>query len=124
MLPSLLRFDLRHSPQFFEHALSFQDRHIRFLYLENKKITSQTTENKLQTAIIVPKRHGKATDRVKTKRLIRAAINDLSKELSSVFELPYSVVLFVKGSPQEYEQYHQELKKLFLLLHKKSTQRE
>jgi ribonuclease P protein component len=112
MLPPHLRFSVRQTPQFFEQALSYNEHHIRLLYLRNDVFT----ESGLKLAIVVPKRHGGAVARVKTKRLLRSAINELSKELTAVFALPYSVVIFVKGRPQEHEQYKQELEKLLMLL--------
>jgi len=108
MLPQPFRFAVRKNPQFFELADSFNERHIRLLYLENDVFT----ESGLKLAIVVPKRHGGAVVRVKTKRFLRSIVNELSKELPAVFTLPYSVVIFVKGRPQEFAQYKQELEKL------------
>ena len=112
MLPSFLRFPLRKNSQFFSEAQSVNERHLRVLYSplsQNAAQDSSSKESGLQLAIIVPKRHGNAVERVKTKRLIRSAINELQKAQSPVFALPYSVVVYVKGQHQDYAQYKQEL---------------
>lgn len=108
MLPQQFRFAVRKNPQFFEEADSLNERHLRLLYVKNDIFV----ENGLKLAMVVPKRHGGAVVRVKTKRILRALINELSKEQPPVFALPYSVVIFVKGRPQTFEQYKRELSQL------------
>jgi ribonuclease P protein component len=110
MLPSHLRLDLRHFLDFFSQAKNISAPHLRILYQPH--LTDKQAPPSLQFAVIVPKRHGKAIVRVKTKRRVRHAILTLSKELPAVFALPYSVAVLVKGPPQEYTIYEQELRQL------------
>lgn len=110
MLPVSLRLDLRDTPDFFSQARSCVQPHLRLLYRQHAPSTG------LQAAVVVSKKHGKAAQRNKTKRWLRNAIIALEKEEPTVFALPYSLVILVKGPPQTYASYDTELRQLLACL--------
>ena len=116
MFPSPLRLNLRQESDFFTLAHSVNGRFLRVLFNHSPAYPSPA---RLRFAVIVPKRHGQAVQRNQTKRLIRAATMAIKQEFPAVFDLPYAVVVFVKGKPQTYATYEQELRHLLTQLHQR-----
>jgi len=106
MLPKNIRPNLRQNTDFFKEAESLSSRHLRLLFRRNPD------EQKLKLAFIVSKRHGGAVQRVKTKRQLRHASMAIKQELPALFALPYSSAILVKGRPQDYQLYKQEIEQL------------
>jgi len=120
MLPKTIRLNLRQYPDFFADADSLASRRLRILFKEN------FIDRELRLAIIVPKRHGGAVQRVKTKRQLRHASMTVKQEQPKLFTLPYSVALLVRGGPQNYQLYKQEVEQLLSQLiefHSRSIER-
>lgn len=116
MFPSSFRLNLRQESDFFASAHSINGQFLRVLFDQSPPSPSP---DRLRLAVIVPKRHGQAVQRNQTKRFIRAATMAIKQEFPAVFDLPYAVVVFVKGKPQTYATYEQELRHLLTQLHQR-----
>lgn len=117
MLPSYLRLDLRSLPDFFSTAKTKKGDHflLRFQAASTVPLSSTPTTDVLlltRLAIVVPKRFGDASQRVKIKRWARQAIIELSQQQSSLFTDPYSVVFILNRPVKSYQAVYQDIENL------------
>jgi len=130
MLPFKWRFLLRQDRNFWRNAgkISSPDvKHIYFLInksnafntkasIDQEALNQNGDKNKdgqIKWAIVVPKRHGRAHQRLKTKRRIRSAINELMMLNQNSFSGSYKIVVITVGQYSETIDYYQEINTLF-----------
>ena len=130
MLPFKWRFLLRQDRNFWRNVgkISSSDvKHIYFLINKSNAFNTKASidqetlnlngekrkDGQIKWAIVVPKRHGRAHQRLKTKRRIRSAINELMMLNQNSFSGSYKIVVITVGQYSETIDYFQEINTLF-----------
>lgn len=102
MLPAILRFPLREHPDFFTQSSVVRTPHFRVYVQKNEK-----THDRF--AVVVKKKHGKATVRALTRRRMHTLIQEISKSSLRQNDGFYDLAFVIQGAPQEISVYQKEL---------------